>query len=48
MVQKILHQVSARVGQIITWLKGYEETGEIPIDCIAFHTRSNLKEAGIL
>ncbi|MGE3278882.1 MAG: hypothetical protein AB7J40_03750 [Candidatus Altimarinota bacterium] len=48
MVQKILHQVSTRISQVVTWLRGYEETGEIPIDCIAFDTRSNLKEAGVL
>jgi hypothetical protein len=48
MVQKILQNVSSRVGQLITWLRGYEETGEIPIDSVAFETRNSLKQVGIM
>lgn len=48
MVQKILQQVSFRVGQLITWLRGYEETGEIPIDSVALQTRRDLEQVGVI
>jgi hypothetical protein len=48
MVQKILQQFSMRVGNLVTWLRGYEETGEIPIDSVAYETRISLREAGVM
>lgn len=48
MINTVLHQVSTHVSRLVTWLRGFEETGEIPIDSVSFEVRSGLTLAGIL
>lgn len=49
--QLITHQsrqVAQKIQKLITFLRGYEESGVIGIDSISIETRSLLKEHNIL
>lgn len=48
MISQISQFVSTRVTQLITQLRGFEESGVIGIDCISLNTRDSLKDYGVL
>ena len=48
MLKALLQTWSHRLAQLVTHLRGFEETGIIPLDVVAFRTRDELKELGIL
>lgn len=48
MITRISQHVSRQINQLITRLRGYEESGVIGIDCISLHTRDALREYGVL
>lgn len=48
MLKTALSQSSERIYQVITWLRGFEESGHIGIDAVSFKTRFNLRDLGII
>jgi hypothetical protein len=48
MISQVTQFISNRVAQIITHLRGFEESGMIGIDCVSLNTRDSLKEYGVL
>lgn len=48
MVTQLRSQFGSRFHQLLTWLKGYQESGNIAVDSVAFHTRDQLKDLGAL
>lgn len=48
MLKAALDQTSAHVYRLITWLRGFEESGHIGIDAVSLRTRTNLKDLGII
>ena len=48
MVTQLRSHFGRQLNQLLTWLKGYEESGNIAVDSVAFLTRDRLKDIGAL
>jgi len=48
MINALISHSSQRIAKLIDSLRSFEETGTIPLDCVAFSTRSELEDLGIL
>lgn len=48
MITHLTQQISLQVNELITWLKGFEESGYVAIDSVSLVTRDSLREYGVL
>lgn len=48
MIRTLLQEFSPRIHDLLAMLQGFAETGHLGIDSVAFKTRDDLKDLGIL
>lgn len=48
MLKTALSQSSERIYRLVTWLRGFEESGHIGIDAVSLKTRFHLRDLGVI
>lgn len=43
-----INAISHQVQELVAWIRGFEESGLISIDCISLNTRDRLRSEGLI